>query len=37
MTQLSKGLRKAQCVRKELAKGNDIETARKKCKVKGHK
>jgi len=37
MVQLSKGLRKAQCVRKELAKGNVIEKARTKCKVKGHK
>ena len=37
MAQMSKGLRKAQCVRKELAKGNDIEKARTKCKVKGYK
>ena len=37
MTKLSKGLKKAQCVRKELAKGNGIENARTKCKVKGHK
>ncbi len=37
MTKLSKGLRRAQCVRKELSKGNDIETSRIKCKVKGHK
>lgn len=37
MANLSKGLRKAQCVRKELAKGDDKETARTKCKVKGYK
>ncbi len=36
MANLPKGLRKAQCVRKELAKGNGIENARTKCKVKGH-
>ena len=37
MAELSKGLRKAQCVRKEIAKGSGIENARTKCKVKGYK
>jgi len=32
---LTKGLRKAQCVRKNMAKGMSKTSARKKCGVKG--